>query len=194
MTRTICCAATLALAVPALAQDQPAAPAGVPDMTKVGPMSRPVTKEDRKGVAALYESMDAAWKKGDLDALADNVDFPVIMLTDDSAGTEKHFDATREQWIEIMKPFATMPKDPKMSHSHRHTAHFLSDTLAVAIEDVAMTVGKKKGKWKSMSVLTFKDGRWKVKQMAEAGWGDMPPPPSAAAPSKTPTTVVPLPK
>ena len=45
-----------------------------------------------------------------------------------------------------------------------------------------MSMGKVKGKWKSMSVLTLKDGKWKFKEMSEAGWGDMKPP---AAPSAT---------
>src|SRR5262245_13395695 len=156
MTRIVLCVSTLMLAAPALAQEKPAAPAtaaGMPDMTKMGPMSRPVTKEDRKGVDELYKTMEEAWKKGDVETLADHVDFPVIMLTDDSMGVAKHFNATREQWVAIMKPMATgMPKEMKMSH--KHTVHFLSDTLAVAIEDNRMSKGKMQGKWKGMSVVT----------------------------------------
>jgi hypothetical protein len=55
---------------------------------------------------------------------------------------------------------------------------FLSDTLAVSIESNGMAMGKVKGKWNAMSVLTLVDGKWKFKQMAEAGWGDMPQPPA----------------
>jgi uncharacterized protein (TIGR02246 family) len=187
----------LVASAPARAQQAPAAPAapsgapsGAPDMTKMGPLSRPVTKEDKKGIDALYTAMEEAWKKGDVEAVADNVDFPVIMLSDTSAGVAKSFNATREQFIALMKPMAAgMPKDAKMSH--KHTPYFLSDTLAVAIEENGLTMGKTKGKWKGMSVLTLKDGRWKVKEMAEAGWGDMNPPSMAATPSKTPTNTVP---
>jgi hypothetical protein len=161
------------------AADKPATapPAAAPDMTKVGPMSRKVTKEDKKGVDELYKAVEDAMKKQDLNAFADLVDYPVIMLSDDSKGQVVFFPATREQFVDIMKPMmsAPMPKDMK----HKHTANFLSDDLAVTIEDNSATMGKEKGKWKAMSVLTLKDGKWKFKQFAEAGWGDMKPPTTA---------------
>jgi ketosteroid isomerase-like protein len=197
MTKTICCLAALAFSASALAADKAAAPAaaapaaaapaaaapaGMPDMTKMGPMSRPATKQDKKGVDDLYKTFEEAMKKGDANAAADLVDFPAIMLSDDSKGAVKHFNATREQWLGIMTPFiANMPKDMKMSS--KHAATFLSDTLAVSIEQNGMTMGKTKGKWSSMSVLTLKDGKWKFKEMSEAGWGDMTPPGTAAAPA-----------
>jgi hypothetical protein len=169
----------LGLSAVAVAEEKPAAapPAGAPDMSKVGPLSRKVTKEDKKGVDELYKSVEAAMKKQDVNAYADLVDFPVLMLTDDSKGQVQHSTMTREQFIDTMKGFMTapMPKDMK----HKQTAHFLSDDLAVAIEETSGTFGKTKGKWKSMSVLTLKDGKWKFKQMAEAGWGDMKPPKTA---------------
>jgi hypothetical protein len=180
MTRTIICSLSmLALTGVARAAEPAAAapPAGAPDMSKVGPMSRPVTKEkeDKKGVDDLYKAMEDAWKKGDVAALAENVDFPVIMLSDDSAGKAVHFAATRDQWIDMMKGFvANMPKDVKMTN--KHTAHFLSDDLGVVVEETSMAMGKVKGKWKGFSVVTNKDGKWKVKEMSEAGWGDMKPP------------------
>jgi uncharacterized protein (TIGR02246 family) len=168
----------------AVADDKAAAPpagaAAGPDWSKVGPMSRKVTKEDKKGVDALYKATEEAMKKSDVNAFADLVDFPVIMLSDDSKGEVKHFSATREQFVDLMKPmFTSMPKDMKMDH--KHTAHFLSDDLAVAIEETSMSMGKMKGKWKSMSVLTLRDGKWKFKQIAEAGWGDMKAPATTAA-------------
>jgi ketosteroid isomerase-like protein len=189
MTKIIgCCLSLLVLGGSALAQDtKTAPPSGMPDMSKMGPMSRPVTKEDKKGIDATYKAMEEAWKNKDVNALADLVDFPVIMLSDDSTGAAKSFNATREQWIGIMKPFMeNAPKDMKMSHKHSPT--FLSDTLAVSIEETKMDMGKQKGKWKSFSVLNLKDGKWKFKQMAEAGWGDMKPPSTAAAPGAPSTT------
>lgn len=187
MTRTlISTLIVLGLSAVAVADDKaapPAAPAGTaaaPDMSKMGPMSRKVTKEDKKGVEALYKAVEESMKKGDVNAFADLVDFPAIMLSDDSKGETKHFLTTREQFVTMMKPmFENMPKDMKVKH--KQTPHFLSDDLAVSIEETDMTMGKIKGKWKSMSVLTLKDGKWKFKEMAEAGWGDMKVPPAPAA-------------
>jgi len=191
MTKIICsCLSVLALTGSALAQDKAdkaAPPAGLPDMSKMGPMSRPVTKEDKKGIDATFKAMQDAFKKGDVNALADLVDFPVTMLSDDSTGAVKTFNAPRDQWITMMKPFLeNTPKDVKMTH--KHTPYFLSDTLAVTVEENGMQMGKTKGKWKSMSVLTLKDGKWKFKEMAEAGWGDMKPPSTAAAGGAPSTT------
>jgi hypothetical protein len=161
-----------------------AASGGMPDMSKVGPLSRPVTKQDKKGIDDLYKAFEDAMMKGDVNAAADLCDFPVIMLSDDSKGVAKSFNASREQWLGIFAPMATnRPKDMKMSG--KHTPTFLSDTLAVAIEQNSMTAGKMKGKWNGMAVLTQVDGKWKFKQMAEAGWGDMPSPAAAASAGTT---------
>jgi hypothetical protein len=185
MKTTICAVAMLALGGVAQAADKApaaaapvaaapaAAPAAMPDMTKMGPMSRAVTKADKKGVDDLYKAFEDAMVKGDINAAADLVDFPVIMLSDDSKGVAKSFNATRAQWIGIFSPFiANKPKDMKMSGKHATT--FLSDTLAVSVESSSMSMGKIKGKWSGMAVLTLVDGTWKFKEMAEAGWGDMP--------------------
>jgi hypothetical protein len=145
-------------------------------------MSRPVTKEKeaKKGIDELCKSMDEAWKKGDIMTIADGIDFPVIMMSDDSKGAAQHFEATREQFIAMMKPMVEgMPKDAKVTA--KHTATLLSDTLGVVIEDTSMTMGKVKGKWKGFSVVNYKDGKWKIKQMSEAGWGDMKPPGAPSA-------------
>jgi hypothetical protein len=182
----ICSIALLSLSATARAADkEPAAapaagaPAGMPDMSKMGPLSRPVTKQDKKGIDDLYKAFEDDMKKGDANAAADLCDFPVIMLSDDSKGVVKHFNATRDQWVKIFTPFAqNMPKDAKMTN--KHTPTFLSDTLAVSIEQNSMSAGKMKGKWNAMAVLAQVDGKWKFKQMAEAGWGDMPSVPANA--------------
>jgi hypothetical protein len=183
MTRTLCiCGLSLLLSsTGARAQDPATPPGGAPDMTKMGPLSRPVTKEkeDKKGVDEMLKAVEDAWQKGDVNAVADNIDFPVIMLSDDSTGAARHYEATREQWIAMMTPMVTnMPKDVK--HQMKHTAHFLSDTLGLVVEDTTLS-GKVKGKFKSFEVVNYKDGKWKIKEMAQAGWGDVKPPTSATA-------------
>ena len=194
MKKLFCCLTFLSLTGVAGAQDKAAppagttppagtaaAPAGMPDMTKMGPLSRPVTKEDKKGVDELCKRTEEAWKTGNLDALLGAMDFPVIMMSDDSKGLIQHFSATREQFAEMMKPMMTgMPKDMKLKH--KRDVHFLSDTLALVVDNTSMSMGKVKGKFKAFSVLNKKeDGSWKVKQMSEAGWGDMKPPGASAA-------------
>jgi len=173
-------------AAPPAMMAAPAAPAAAPgpDMTKVGPMSRKVTKEDKKGIADVYKAWDEGWKKGDGNALAELVDFPLLMMSDDSKGEEKHVEATREQFVGMVMGIGAMSKDAKITG--KHTPIFLSDSLAVAPGNFNMTMGKVKGSWHGFDVLTLKDGKWKFKQIAEAGWGDMVGGPPAMAPSMAP--------
>jgi hypothetical protein len=196
MTRAVLILAisTLAAGTARAADKAPAAPApgaaapagGMPDMTKMGPLSRPVTKQDKKGIDDLYKAFEDAMMKGDVAAAADLCDFPVIMLSDNSKGVAKSFNATREQWLGIFTPMATnRPKDMKMSG--KHTPTFLSDTLAVSLEQNSMSVGKVKGKWNAMAVVALVDGKWKFKQMAEAGWGDMPAAQAGTTPGGAPS-------
>lgn len=155
-------------------KDEKAAAAGMPDMSKMGPMSRKVMHEadDKKGVDALYKAWEDAMKKGDPEAMAALLDFPVFMITDDSKGEVKTEMADHDKWMKEMGEFVkNTPKDMKMSS--KHTAHFLSDTLASVDEDNSMSMGKMKGAWKSHALAVNKNGKWMFKSMAEAGWGDM---------------------
>ena len=178
MTKLLCCLSAVAFSTAAFAAEPATPPAGTPDAAHVGPLSRPVSKQDKKGVDELYKSFEEAMKKSDLPAMADLVDFPVVMMTDDSQGVVHHLVATREQFTEMMKPLLDMPKDG-VKVTHKHASTFLSDTLAAVIEDSSIS-GKVKGKWKGVSVVTKKDDKWKFKEMAEAGWGDMKPLTTAA--------------
>ncbi len=168
-------AVVLCVALPAAAQEQaPQAPQGMPDMSKVGPMSRPIKneREMHKGIEALIAAAEQAGQKGDIEAGAALVDFPVTMITDDSKGALHMEQVSRDQWIAMMKPFyASMPKEKKPSV--KHTIVPLSPTLAYVIGDVTATMGKTKGSWKDVSLVVLKDGHWKFKTQAEAGWGDM---------------------
>src|SRR6266542_2343994 len=73
--------ATLALA----ADEKKAAPSDDPMAGWVPPK---VTNEakDKQEIKTLFTAMETAGKRGDLDAAAALVDFPVVMMTDDSKG------------------------------------------------------------------------------------------------------------
>ena len=140
------------------------------DMSKMGPMTRTVTKKDDKGVEALYAAVEDATKKADVNAAADHHDFPIAMSTDDATGMFQTSMYTREMWVNEMKPwFANMPKDMKMSMKRK--IHWHSDTLATVIEDHSMTMGKVKGSWVTTSTVVKKGDKWMFKSMMEAGWG-----------------------
>jgi ketosteroid isomerase-like protein len=183
------CLTFLSLSATALAADAaPAAPAApaqpaMPDMAKVGPMAfAPKNeKQDKKELDALYAALTKAHQQGDLNAVADMMAFPVIMMSDDSKGNLKTTEMGRDQWMAMMKPFldpahAKEMKDMKMKES----CVVMSDNLASCENQFSMPTGKMKGKVNSHAVVIRTDGKWKVKTKLEAGWGDMAPAPNAA--------------
>ena len=185
----------LTMTVPALADDKAATPpAGMPDMSKMGPGSRIPKNEkaDKKELAAFYKAMEEAGKKGDAEALAALVDFPVTMQTDDHAGKFSQIELNHDQWVAEMKPFMDSMKGMKdYKETHSGTCYVLSDDLASCEGVVNTQMGKTKMKFIDQSILIRKDGKWLVKSMLEAGWGDAPPPGSpdaapAAAPAPAP--------
>lgn len=178
-TKILAACCLLAVNATALAADKDdkamakpvAADAKAGEARMAGPMSRKVTKEDKKGIDAMYKSIEESMKKGDVNGFADNVDFPVMMVTDNQAGEFMSKSVDREAFVKMMnESMSHMPKDAKMSG--KHSAHFLSDTLAAVDEDASMSMGKMKGSWKGAALAVQKDGKWKLKMMAEAGWGD----------------------
>jgi hypothetical protein len=177
--KTLIAFAALTLAAPVLAADEakPAAPvAGAPDMSKMGPMARPVKNEkaDQKELADFGKAYEAASKKHDLAAMVDLTDFPVVMMTDSSKGEFKMVQMSKDEWTGMMKPFVdNAPKDMKMEMG-KVTCTMMSDDLAQCVGVSTLSMGKMKGKYNSAMIMTRSGGKWKVKSMMEAGWGDMP--------------------
>jgi uncharacterized protein (TIGR02246 family) len=128
--------------------------------------------KDKQEIQALLRSMDAAGRTGDLDAAVALIDFPVMMMTDDSKGEAMGDAWDREKWTEVMTPFYAKPmKDMKVTH--KPNIFLLSDSLAAVADVATMTQGGKTLTTRSSMLLVRKDGKWRVKSMAEGGWGDM---------------------
>jgi hypothetical protein len=94
------------------------------------------------------------------------------MLTDDSKGEAMGDAWSREQWTQVMKPFYEKPmKDMKITH--KPSIFLLSDSLASVDDVYTMTMGGKTITSRSSMFFVRRDGKWRVKAMAEGGWGDM---------------------
>jgi ketosteroid isomerase-like protein len=133
-----------------------------------------VTREaqDKKEITALWKSMEDAQKKGDVNAAADLVDYPVLMITDDSKGEAMGETWTREKWIKVMEPFYANPS-PDMKATHKTNIFLLSDSLASVGDVCTLTMGGKTMTLRNASMVVRKNGKWLIKAMAEGGWGDM---------------------
>jgi hypothetical protein len=159
------------LAFGAEQKEPPAAASGDPMAGWVPPkVTNPAAS--KKEIQALFQAMEAASKRGDIDAAAALVDFPVLMATDDSKGEGLAETWTREQWIEVMKPFYGKPATD-MKVTHKLDVFLLSDSLA-SVDDVAtVKMGAKTMTMRNTTLAVRRDGKWLVKAMAEGGWGDM---------------------
>jgi hypothetical protein len=133
-----------------------------------------VTQEDKKGLDALWKAFGQAMMAQDLDKAADLVDFPVLMVSDDAQGKVVTSTWDRASWIANMKESMKSmpaPKDGKMP-AHKMHYEFITNGIAVTTTTTRMAMGKKHMAVKSSSLLIHKDGQWKVKSMAEGGWGN----------------------
>lgn len=159
--------------VPALAlgAERSAGTPGEPMAGWVPPKVKAEAK-DRQEIEGVIRAMDAAARTGDVDAAAALVDFPVTMMTDDSKGQGMADSWDRERWVKEMQPIFGQPmKDVKVTH--KPNVFLLSDSLA-SVDDVAtMTQGGKKITSRNSMFLVRVDGKWRVKAMAEGGWGDI---------------------
>jgi uncharacterized protein (TIGR02246 family) len=156
----------------ALAVEEKTGAASDDPMAKWVPPKVTKAEKDKQEIQALLRSMEAASRTGDLDTAAALVDFPVTMMTDDSKGEAMGEAWSREQWMKVMKPFYDKPmKDVKVTH--KPNIFLLSDSLA-SVDDVAtMTKGGKTITARNSMFTIRRDGKWRVKAMAEGGWGDM---------------------
>jgi hypothetical protein len=163
--------ALAALVTPALSDEQ----AGEANpMASYRLPKAPAEGKDKKEILAVFRKMEVAEKKADIEAAAALVDFPVLMATDDSKGEAQSGAWTRDQWMEVMKPFYAKPMDTKMTH--QMSVFVVTDSLAVAHDHWKMTMGKKAMSGRNSTLFVRKGGEWKVKALMEGGWGDMPMP------------------
>jgi uncharacterized protein (TIGR02246 family) len=170
--------ALVAVAFPAAAQEKTGTSGaqGTPsaDDPMAGWVARKVTNEaaSRKEIQAYFKAMDQASRKGDLEAAADLIDFPVLMVTDSSKGEVKAGAFSKEEWTQMMGPFYEKPMPKEIQMTHKPTVTVLTDSLATVVDDWTMTMKGKKVAGKSAMHLVKVDGKWRAKSMVEGGWGD----------------------
>jgi uncharacterized protein (TIGR02246 family) len=152
------------------AEPKPPAASGADPMAAWRPPRVANEAKDRQEILALFQKMEQAGKRADLDAAAALVDFPVLMVTDDSKGEAHSAQWTREQWVQAMRPFYEKPMD--MNVQHQPTISVLTDSLATVVDRATFTMGGKTVTTRSSTLLVRKGGGWKIKALVEGGWGD----------------------
>ena len=180
MTRTLhCLLPALAIASAAVATGAQAAADDSANTRRIGPMSRlPANdKSEKEQLDRFFEGWGNAWKAHDLDTVAGMIDFPVLVMTDDSHGDYSQAEMEEAPWIAMMKPLLAMRPEPgterghpEKKWSHRVTCFLLSDDLASCDGEAS---GDSAGSPLRVEFVVSRtpDG-WKVKAMTQAGWGN----------------------
>jgi hypothetical protein len=153
-------------------QDRTAASGSSDPMAGWTPRMVKNEQADRKEIMALMNAMEAAGMKGNLEAAAELVDFPVLMVTDDKNGEVTSESWDRERWTQVMAPFYEKPMTG-MKVTHKPTIFLLTDSLATVTDQTTMQMGKQKVTSRNAMHLVRTGGKWKVKSMVEGGWGDV---------------------
>jgi opacity protein-like surface antigen len=141
-----------------------------------GWMPQTVTKKDTKGIETMMKAWHEAFMKKDIAGAAQNLDFPVLMVTTDSKGNVMTTSWDHDTWVNNMtKSMASMPdmKDMPKMPMPKMKYDFITNGIASVFETMTMPMGKKSMTTNSHCLVVMKDGKWLVKSMTEGGWGDM---------------------
>lgn len=142
----------------------------------IGPWSRKPTDEKKikAELKAFFDKENELQLKGDMEGMTALLDFPLYLATDDQTGAFEGEVLSKEAFFAKMKPFqAALPKDRKLTHDLSY--HVLSDTMAVAYDEITVTTGGQKLVGRHATLLVKKNGEWKRKTLMEPGWAGAPP-------------------
>jgi hypothetical protein len=171
MIRSHLLAALLAALLPALAAAAPAA----------GPASRvprpPKNEAKAKAeIQEMYLGFIDAGERGDAEAAAALIDFPLVVASDGAKGEGLGASWTRERWLATLAPSYDAPdKDAKVSR--KAIVFVVSDVLAtVNLTTTTEKAGKKKVE-RSGAIVVRNADEWRIKALVESGWLDVATPP-----------------
>jgi hypothetical protein len=99
------------------------------------------------------------------------IEFPLLVVSDDSRGEAVAITWTRERWLEAMGPISGPL--PGVAVEHRPSVFLLSDAIAVVTDEQTVTRRGRSLPGRLSLVLLRTSAGWRVKSILEAGWGEM---------------------
>jgi hypothetical protein len=129
------------------------------------------TEQQVNDLLAWFAEYDAHAAKGDVEAMANMAHFPLVVMTNDSAG-----ECVAQQWdratFVAAMGMATGDGSAPSLDNHREPV-FLGADLAVVVTNTTMTVDGGVQHMRYVDVMAKTGGQWRFKSMVQAGWGDM---------------------
>jgi hypothetical protein len=129
--------------------------------------------QDTESLLEWFEQYDGHVRRNDTEAMADMALFPLVVITNDSAGECVTQQWDRPTFVQAMDMGAggTDPASIHIENQRRPT--FLNPDIAVVVTDSTVTTGGDIQHMRYVDVMTKADGQWRFKSMIQAGWGDM---------------------
>jgi hypothetical protein len=154
------------------------AAAGAPEAGPAGRVPRPPRNEGKAKaeIQEMYLAFIDAGERGDAEAAAALIDFPLLVASDGAKGEGRGLAWPRERWLETLAPAYDAPdKDAKVSR--KAIVFIVSDVLATVNLTTTVEKAGKKRVERSGAVVIRNADEWRIKALVESGWLDVAPPP-----------------
>jgi hypothetical protein len=125
------------------------------------------TDEEVATLMAWFDRYDQHVRRNDTAAMADMALFPLVVITNDSAGECVTQEWDRETFVQAMGD----PSRPDLANERR--PFFLGRDIAVVVTDTVVTTAGGTVHMRYTDVMAKTGGEWRFKSMIQAGWGDM---------------------
>ncbi|GAB7047203.1 hypothetical protein JCM9534A_23290 [Catenuloplanes indicus JCM 9534] len=129
------------------------------------------TNDDVDGLLAWFARYDAHTRDNDTEAMADMALFPLMVMTDDSAGECVGQVWDRPTFIAAMSMAGA--DSATVEFDNHRSPTFLDADLAVVTTDSTMTIDGETTRTRYVDVMAKQNGEWRFKSMIQSGWGDM---------------------
>lgn len=145
----------------------------MPDQSPLSHAAFTPTEAERRSLLEWFERYDTHHRAHRIEAMAEMALFPVIVMTDDSAGECVTRQWDRETYLKAMRLADQGVDQTSMELRNHRQPVFLSPDLAVVVTDSTVTLDGVTHHMRYVDVMAKADGEWKFKCMIQTGWGDM---------------------
>jgi hypothetical protein len=130
------------------------------------------SEQDTQSLLDWFARYDAHVQRNETEAMADMALFPIIVMTNDSAGDCVTQEWDRETFVQAMA-MNTADADQEMELKNEREPVFLNSDLAIVVTNSTVTIDGEQQHMRYVDIMAKKDGQWRFKSMIQAGWGDM---------------------
>ena len=131
------------------------------------------SEQDRQRLLEWFARYDVHVRNNETDAMADMALFPIVVMTNDSAGECVTQEWDRDTFVQAMAMNTDSADPSEMKFTNEREPVFLNSDLAVVVTNSTVTMDGQEQHMRYVDIMAKQDGEWRFKSMIQAGWGDM---------------------